>query len=116
MLNSLKQLWFEKITLNNYIKNAEFFGEMLSYAHLGEPVDFQSVKEKIEKYNVLLLSKGLRPYTLQELNESGWSGQSLSKNLPAISPEDVKKFLNLWYEDQDEVKRILSLNLFSKIL
>lgn len=117
MIKFFKNIWFKNISLKRYIKYAETFGDMVSYSHLGEPVGFNEVKQTIENYNILLLSKNIRPYTLQELNESGWSGKHLSPNLPVISnPEEIKMFLQLWYDDELELQRILSLELLKKIL
>lgn len=107
MLQKLKKVWFNQVTLKRYKYLASYFGDMLSYSHLGEPVGFQAIKQKLKKYNQILLNHNLRPYTMQELNESGWSGQDLPE-LTVLNEEQHKQiFLSIWEEDEAEVQNIL---------
>lgn len=112
---NLKKLWFNYITLKIYFNTAETFGDMVSYAHLGTPVNFNYIKNKLEKLNLTLLENNLKPYTIQELNENGWSGQKINKNLESISQEEKQIFLKVWKEDDLELNQVLSLNLFNKL-
>lgn len=114
-MSRISEFIFKNWTLPRYKKNCYIFGEMLSYAYMGKAVGFDSYERKIIKTMVLLVNKGIRPYTYEEMSATGW-GHELPELKPFENESEKNEFWLTIQSEQPEVIKTLQIDFASQII
>ena len=85
LIQSIQELYFQKITIRRYRRNSEIFGTMISYSYMGEPIGYKKYEKRNSRFIKILLSKNLKPWRYSDLSNFGWGR----------IPDPIQKFNSL---------------------